>query len=307
MNTCRAKPHFAQFWCNISPFRINTCKSVSKQTTLSTFRINTYEKTGGWGPILELATHQSAVALCSSSLLSYSCALFGRIKNSTHFFSIASTLFAQKHRGGGASLLTNRLLTTGGVSHGFIHCDGGLFAEFTLALIAALKILKIILQNFRASLAQAFSGGLVQRSFSPLLGRAIRMLTELHDGSVSAPIVRILPIALALRLLVQRINQEIISRQDKRNPYDPQNHEPLEHGTETPSLKFILADFSLAQAARQRNGAHEYLDCVSMAAAQTGRWAARADNCLTIYSTFCQFPHPQPGCKVNLSQSKVRP
>src|SRR5260370_42426082 len=43
MNTCRAKPHFAQFWCNISPFRINTCKSVSKQTTLSTFRINTYE------------------------------------------------------------------------------------------------------------------------------------------------------------------------------------------------------------------------------------------------------------------------
>ena len=49
MNTCRAKPRFAQFWCNISPFRINTCKSVSKQTTLSTFRINTYEKTGGWG------------------------------------------------------------------------------------------------------------------------------------------------------------------------------------------------------------------------------------------------------------------
>ncbi len=49
MNTCRAKPHFAQFWCNVSSFRINTCKSVSKQMTLSTFRINTYEKTGGWG------------------------------------------------------------------------------------------------------------------------------------------------------------------------------------------------------------------------------------------------------------------
>ena len=28
-------------------FRINTCKSVSKQTTLTTFRINTYEKPGG--------------------------------------------------------------------------------------------------------------------------------------------------------------------------------------------------------------------------------------------------------------------
>src|SRR5712692_5520525 len=31
------------------PFRINTCKSDSKQTTLSTFRINTYEKHRGWG------------------------------------------------------------------------------------------------------------------------------------------------------------------------------------------------------------------------------------------------------------------
>jgi hypothetical protein len=29
------------------PFIINTCKSVSKQTTLTTFRINTYKKTGG--------------------------------------------------------------------------------------------------------------------------------------------------------------------------------------------------------------------------------------------------------------------
>ena len=30
-------------------FRINTCKTVSKQTTLTTFRMNTYEKTGGGG------------------------------------------------------------------------------------------------------------------------------------------------------------------------------------------------------------------------------------------------------------------
>src|SRR5438445_3453838 len=30
-------------------FRITTCKSGSKQTTLSTFKINTYEKTGGRG------------------------------------------------------------------------------------------------------------------------------------------------------------------------------------------------------------------------------------------------------------------
>jgi hypothetical protein len=34
---------------SISTFRINTCKSVSKQTTSSTFRINTYEKRGEGG------------------------------------------------------------------------------------------------------------------------------------------------------------------------------------------------------------------------------------------------------------------
>src|SRR5258708_5887926 len=38
----------AQFWCNISPFRINTCKSVSKQITSTPFRMNTYEKNPGW-------------------------------------------------------------------------------------------------------------------------------------------------------------------------------------------------------------------------------------------------------------------
>jgi hypothetical protein len=31
-------------------FRMNTCKSVSKQSTLTTFRINTYEKQGEGGP-----------------------------------------------------------------------------------------------------------------------------------------------------------------------------------------------------------------------------------------------------------------
>src|SRR5712691_9746541 len=46
MNTFCWSPRFAQFWCNVSPFRINTSKSVSKQRALSTFRINTYEKQG---------------------------------------------------------------------------------------------------------------------------------------------------------------------------------------------------------------------------------------------------------------------
>jgi len=34
-----------------TPFRINTCKSVSKQTTLTPFRINTYEKQGEGGGV----------------------------------------------------------------------------------------------------------------------------------------------------------------------------------------------------------------------------------------------------------------
>src|SRR5712664_2723181 len=42
--------HFAQFWCNVSPFRMNTYKSVSKQRTLTPFRINTYEKQGVGDP-----------------------------------------------------------------------------------------------------------------------------------------------------------------------------------------------------------------------------------------------------------------
>jgi hypothetical protein len=33
----------------VTTFRINTCKSVSKQRTLTTFRMNTYEKTGEGG------------------------------------------------------------------------------------------------------------------------------------------------------------------------------------------------------------------------------------------------------------------
>src|SRR5713226_1403751 len=34
------------------PFRINTCKSVSKERTLTPFRINTYEKHRGRGVLL---------------------------------------------------------------------------------------------------------------------------------------------------------------------------------------------------------------------------------------------------------------
>src|SRR4029077_13112122 len=154
------------------------------------------------------------------------------------FQAIAHSLPKTTRGGGRSVLLASRLLTPAGGPHGFIHIPGGLFAGITLALVAMLKILKIVLENFRASLVQAFSGGIIQRGFGLLLGRAVRMLPEPHDRSVSAPIVLALPVALTLHLLVQRINQQIVCPEDKRNPHDPQNHEPLEHRTETPSPKF---------------------------------------------------------------------
>src|SRR5260370_16438634 len=59
----RKRTRFAQFWCNISRFRINTSKSVSKQTTLTPFRMNTYEKTGGWGGSPQTVTNPRAPRL----------------------------------------------------------------------------------------------------------------------------------------------------------------------------------------------------------------------------------------------------
>src|SRR6267142_2822612 len=46
----------------LSTFRMNTCKSVSKQTTLTTFRMNTYEKPGGRG----VAPRDSRLTPCYS-------------------------------------------------------------------------------------------------------------------------------------------------------------------------------------------------------------------------------------------------
>src|SRR5258708_10367367 len=45
----RADPFSRRSRCALSTFRINTCKSVSKQTTLTPFRINSYEKPRGRG------------------------------------------------------------------------------------------------------------------------------------------------------------------------------------------------------------------------------------------------------------------
>jgi hypothetical protein len=221
--------------------------------------------------------------------------LFSAVSHGTR---VTASFFAERS----TPLLADSLRTLGGGSHGFIHVAGGLFAGIALALVAMLKILKIILENFRASLAQAFSGGFVQLGFCLLFGRAIRMLPELHDRSVSAPIALALPVALSLHLLVQRINQEVVRPQDEYNPCGPQNHKPLEHGAETPSPNLILADFLFPQAAPPSHGVHEYLGCASADAALASAWAARADNCLTIYWPFCQFPPPHPRGNLKLSQ-----
>src|SRR5258708_896005 len=158
MNTCRAKPHFAQFWCNISPFRINTCKSVSKQTTLSTFRINTYKKTGGWGrgipsnrpiPSPPILRRLFQVPYPVSPLLATLTKTPGVYTQNPQFGTHCSPL-ATRHSPldrRGFVLLTDRLRPPARGSHRFIHIAVGLFAGITLALIAALKVLKVILQN----------------------------------------------------------------------------------------------------------------------------------------------------------------
>ena len=44
--------HRSQITAAATTFRINTCKSVSKQTTLTPFRMNTYEKRGEGGAVI---------------------------------------------------------------------------------------------------------------------------------------------------------------------------------------------------------------------------------------------------------------
>jgi hypothetical protein len=103
MNTFSRMPWFAQFWCNLSPFRMNTSKSVSKQRTLTTFRMNTYEKQGGGGGspqrVNSLFRQQPTLhELPCFQTLTHSFAL---TKNSTLLFSNNSELFCKKHPGWG--------------------------------------------------------------------------------------------------------------------------------------------------------------------------------------------------------------
>src|SRR5258708_1492707 len=65
--------HFAKGCKNtetatLTTFRINTCKSVSKQRTLTTFRINTCEKQGGGGLELYTVSRPTSPACLESGL-----------------------------------------------------------------------------------------------------------------------------------------------------------------------------------------------------------------------------------------------
>ena len=59
---------FAGRQAPLTPFRINTCESVSKQMTLTPFRINTYEKQGGGVVVmLNYNFHRTTPAVSSAT------------------------------------------------------------------------------------------------------------------------------------------------------------------------------------------------------------------------------------------------
>src|SRR5260370_10192946 len=89
------------------PFRINTCESVSKQSTLNTFRINTCEKQGGGGPrfprlqrpasVSTLQNHMRHVAPLSP-VASVDCAYFPSPRGCTTLFRPHSPLATRLSR-----------------------------------------------------------------------------------------------------------------------------------------------------------------------------------------------------------------
>jgi hypothetical protein len=92
---------------NISrnPSRINTCESVSKQTTLSTFRMNTYAKPRGRGQ-LSLTKSRDSRALSRSKVRSLFCAFLhsaNQERFTTPLQSSTSALFSKTAGWGNAT------------------------------------------------------------------------------------------------------------------------------------------------------------------------------------------------------------
>ena len=129
---------FPTILAHSKPSRINTCKSASKQTALTPFRINTYEKTRGGGrgaiacvptiPILESSAHHSSPAthhspLYSSSFLSNSCALFCTLlrlaKTQLIYFQTLPHSWPKSTRGGGVPPQPQTRLGSGSLAVSF--------------------------------------------------------------------------------------------------------------------------------------------------------------------------------------------
>jgi hypothetical protein len=78
-HTQREVRYFAQSWCNVSSFRINTCKSVSKQTTLTFLESTLDEKQGEWGPSIRGAISDPATNLAPLESISYEMQFFATL------------------------------------------------------------------------------------------------------------------------------------------------------------------------------------------------------------------------------------
>jgi hypothetical protein len=110
LNQSSSLPHY--FPSPLKSFRINTCKSVTKQTTLTVSRINTYEKHRGEGvllpfwftllaPSFEGSAAEGNSPLYSSPLFSNSCTLFCAPKNQISILIKNFHTLCAKHPGGG--------------------------------------------------------------------------------------------------------------------------------------------------------------------------------------------------------------
>jgi hypothetical protein len=105
INSNLERSHIAQFLCNVSPFRINTSKTASKQATLSTFRINIYEKQAGSkrGAIAKQPFHRSVSRdeLVCFQALAHSLA---RPKTQLFYFQALPHSFRKNTRGGSITI-----------------------------------------------------------------------------------------------------------------------------------------------------------------------------------------------------------
>src|SRR5712692_10038924 len=103
-HSCLPRAHFAKGCKNtatatLTTFRINTCKSVSKQRTLTLFRINTYKKTGVYPPSLRVQPFRPSNV--PTLLFPKACRLFALFRKRPSFvFNRLQPLFA-KHPGWG--------------------------------------------------------------------------------------------------------------------------------------------------------------------------------------------------------------